>query len=194
MHSWRVLLLPWIGHNDLFKQYRFDEPWDGPNNCKLAEQMPSVDALHGCAKPGNVTTNYLRVVGDTTASPAGRIVSSDDVPDGMVNTLFIVENVDAGVDWMEPRDLAFDSMSFNVGKSNGISSWLEPPAAVTLAGIVETIPIDTPDDVLRGLLTIAGNEVEASKFLSEIDDGRKRRQRKGAPCGYSALAPTQPSK
>lgn len=194
MHSWRVLLLPFLDGNVVYKQYRFDEPWDGPNNRKLADQMPSIYALHGCEKPGNVTTNYLRVVGDTTASPSNRTISDRDVTDGTASTLLIVENIDAGIHWMEPRDLAFDSMSFVIGAQNGISSWLEPPAAVTLAGIVQTVPIDTPPKVLRGLLTIAGAEAEATNFLNEISDGRKRPQRKGAPCGYSTLTSIKPSK
>jgi hypothetical protein len=46
MHSWRILLLPYIERGDLYKQYRFDEPWDGPNNRKLASQMPG---LYRCA-------------------------------------------------------------------------------------------------------------------------------------------------
>lgn len=187
MHSWRILLLPYLERNDLYQQYRFDEPWNGPNNRKLANQMPAQYALHGCEKPGNMTTNYLRVVGDTTASPAHRTIRDQDVTDGVVSTLFIVENVDSGIHWMEPRDLEFDSMSFTVGQPNGISSWLEPPAALSLAGMVETIPIDTRPNILRDLLTIAGHENEAYKFLTEIDDGRKRRQRPGAPCGYSLL-------
>ena len=41
MHSWRVLILPYLGYEDLYKQYRFDEPWDGPNNRRLAKSMPS---------------------------------------------------------------------------------------------------------------------------------------------------------
>ena len=191
MHSWRILLLPYLERNDLYKQYRFDEPWDGPNNRKLADQMPAQYALHGCEQAGNVTTNYLRVVGDQTASPLGRPVSEADVVDGVASTLFIVENVDAGVHWMEPRDLTFDSMSFEIGTPNGISSWLEPPAALSLAGSVETIPNGTPPDVVRGLLTIAGGEVDAAKYLSHIDDGRKRLLKKGAPCGYFQRAPAE---
>lgn len=183
MHSWRILLLPYLGRLDLYEQYRFDEPWDGPNNRKLADQMPSVYALHGCEKPGNVTTNYLRIVGDATASPVSRTLSANDISDGVASTLFVIENVYAGVHWMEPRDLSFDTMSFAVGAPNGISSWLEPPAAVDLAGMVQTIPIDTPADVLRGLLTIAGGETDAANFLNEISDGRKRPRRHGAPCG-----------
>lgn len=136
MHSWRILVLPYLERNDIYKQYRFDEPWDGPNNRKLADQMPSNYALHGCERAGNVTTNYLRVVGDATASPTIRTVNESEVVDGTVNTLLIIENVDSGIHWMEPRDLAFDSMSFEVGASQGISSWLEPPAGLTLAGFV----------------------------------------------------------
>src|SRR5262245_23624397 len=34
-HSWRVLLLPYLGYEELYKQYDFNEPWDGPNNSRL---------------------------------------------------------------------------------------------------------------------------------------------------------------
>ncbi|MEZ6114117.1 MAG: DUF1559 domain-containing protein [Pirellulaceae bacterium] len=32
MHSWRVLILPFMEQRELYDQCRFDEPWDGPNN------------------------------------------------------------------------------------------------------------------------------------------------------------------
>ena len=35
MHSWRVLILPFAGERALYEAYRFDEPWDGPNNRHL---------------------------------------------------------------------------------------------------------------------------------------------------------------
>lgn len=190
MHSWRILLLPFLERNDLYKQYHFDEPWDGPNNRKLADQMPTTYALHGCERPGNVTTNYLRVIGYRTASPPSRTLAFQEIVDGTSSTLFIVENVDAGVHWMEPRDLAFDSMSFTIGTPNGISSWLEPPAGLMLDGMVQIIPNNTPPDVVSGLLTFAGGELDATKYLMAIDDGRKRLQKKGAPCGYSQLQST----
>ena len=34
-HSWRALILPYLDE-DLGRRYRFDEPWNGPNNRKLA--------------------------------------------------------------------------------------------------------------------------------------------------------------
>ncbi|HEY2910378.1 MAG TPA: DUF1559 domain-containing protein, partial [Gemmataceae bacterium] len=33
--SWRVLILPYIEQNNLYQQFKLDEPWDGPNNKKL---------------------------------------------------------------------------------------------------------------------------------------------------------------
>jgi hypothetical protein len=39
MHSWRALLLEFANPSD--KRYDFNEPWNGPNNIKLANEPPS---------------------------------------------------------------------------------------------------------------------------------------------------------
>ena len=44
-HSWRVALLPLLetdGAKELYSRYKFDEPWDGPNNSKLIPLIPEV--------------------------------------------------------------------------------------------------------------------------------------------------------
>ena len=40
--SWRVALLPFLENNELFEQYRFDEPWDSEHNLTLVPKMPEV--------------------------------------------------------------------------------------------------------------------------------------------------------
>jgi hypothetical protein len=40
-HSWRVALLPFMGHAELHKKYNFSEPWDGANNRQLLANMPT---------------------------------------------------------------------------------------------------------------------------------------------------------
>jgi hypothetical protein len=60
MHSWRVLILPYIEERELYKQYKSDEPWDGPSNRKLASRMPRMFALHGEEQPGNETIGWNR--------------------------------------------------------------------------------------------------------------------------------------
>ena len=40
--SWRVALLPYLGEEALYRQFRQDEPWDSPHNKALAARMPAV--------------------------------------------------------------------------------------------------------------------------------------------------------
>lgn len=40
--SWRVLLLPYLEQDRLFKQFKLDEPWDSEHNLKLLAKMPAV--------------------------------------------------------------------------------------------------------------------------------------------------------
>jgi hypothetical protein len=65
--SWRVALLPHIGEEALYKQFKLDEPWDGPTNKPLLEKMPKVFASGGKAAPAGHT--FVR----TTQGPGGII-------------------------------------------------------------------------------------------------------------------------
>lgn len=40
--SWRVELLPFLGHQDLYSQFRLNEPWSSVHNRLLQSQMPEV--------------------------------------------------------------------------------------------------------------------------------------------------------
>src|SRR5262249_49383960 len=42
--SWRVAVLPYIEQNELYQQFKFDEPWDSAHNKKLLEKMPQLYA------------------------------------------------------------------------------------------------------------------------------------------------------
>jgi len=106
MHSWRVLLLPYMGDQELYDAYDFDEPWDGPNNSKLHGRMPEVYACP-CDETAarHCQTSYVLLTGPDTMFPGGESVTLDDVPDGLSKTLVLVEVVGSGIHWMEPRDL-----------------------------------------------------------------------------------------
>ncbi|MDZ7618474.1 MAG: DUF1559 domain-containing protein, partial [Patescibacteria group bacterium] len=57
LHSWRVLILPYVEEQDLYDA-RFDEPWNGPNNIRLAHKMPKL--YHCPSEPdSDSTTNYV---------------------------------------------------------------------------------------------------------------------------------------
>src|SRR3954468_465914 len=58
--SWRVHLLPYLGEDGLYKQFKLDEPWDGPNNIKLLNQMPVVYASAGTQKKAGPGKTFYR--------------------------------------------------------------------------------------------------------------------------------------
>ena len=68
-HSWRVLLLPDLGHADLYAQYRFDEPWNGPHNRQLLGRMPAVYSCPVDGKRAEGIPNYFAIVGPQTVWP-----------------------------------------------------------------------------------------------------------------------------
>ena len=117
MHSWRVLILPFLEQNDLYNKYKFDEPWNGPNNIKLVEQMPQV---YHCpmAPRGDNTTSYVAVVGDETMWAPDRAVTRSDIPDG-ASRLELVEIANSKILWTEPRDLSLDEAVQGVNGQDG---------------------------------------------------------------------------
>ena len=176
MHSWRVLLLPFLDQRTLYEQYDFNEPWDGPNNRRLIADRPSIYALHDQTSQREPFTNYLAVVGPETAWRGAEAIRYDDIGDGTSHTILLVENVGAAVDWTEPRDLELASMSLDIAgaPADGVSSRFIPPAVVTLDGQVQTLDSGlTPDD-LRALLTANGGEAPIPNGTTAIPDGRLR--------------------
>ena len=112
MHSWRVIILPYLDEMTLYKSYNFKEPWDGPNNKKLLSSRPRVYScpIDRCPA-GETPTSYLAVVG-TNAAWAGekpRTLGAN-FPAGLSNTIMVVEVADSGIAWTEPRDLSLDAL------------------------------------------------------------------------------------
>jgi prepilin-type processing-associated H-X9-DG protein len=166
MHSWRVLVLPFLGRAELYEDYRFDEPWNGPNNCKLAAKV-SQWAFHCDSDepvwkaPDALMTNFLAVVGPGMAWQEGKFTRLSDITDDPDSTLLLVEVANSGVHWMEPRDLHVLQMApaINPKGGQGISSRHPGGAhAATAGGHVRFLSDKLPAATVRGLLTINGGE------------------------------------
>jgi len=111
MHSWRILILPYVGRPDLYDKYDFDEPWDGPNNRKLADQMPLIyrcPAQHNPQSPN--ATAYVAIVGPNTMWPGSKPRRLKTVSDERSDTLMLVELKDSNINWMEPRDFTIEEL------------------------------------------------------------------------------------
>jgi hypothetical protein len=108
-HSWRVLILPFVEEQALYDAYDFNEPWDGPNNRQLADQMPSVYACPSHYPRRGAETSYLAVVGGRTIWPHEHGLVLRHIIDGTANTLFFLEATSQEIHWMEPRDIDYES-------------------------------------------------------------------------------------
>lgn len=161
LHSWRVLLLPFMEQKQLYDQIAHDEPWDSPANRQFHDRVMH---LYTCpSSSGDPTeTNYVVVVGDQTLFPPdGQTRTLGDVSDGTSNTIMIMEVTHSGVNWMEPTDLSFDQMRFMPNSGPGDAS-SEHPGMVNAGfadGSVRAVSDDIDPHVLEGLLTIDGGEL-----------------------------------
>ena len=104
--SWRVLLLPYLDQEALYKEFHLDEPWDSEHNKKLLAKMPKVFALPGAPE---ATETYYQAFAGKGAFFEGKqgLKLPLDFPDGTSNTLMLVE-AGGAVPWTKPADLPYD--------------------------------------------------------------------------------------
>ncbi len=114
IHSWRVLLLPFLQDermHELYERYRFDEPWDGPNNSLLHREQAAAYSCPNDPGPSESRwTSYLAISGPGTMWRHDQTVKLRDVTDHADETLAFVEVAKSGIHWMEPRDIALSSL------------------------------------------------------------------------------------
>jgi hypothetical protein len=76
--SWRIELLPYLERQDLYEQYRTQEPWDSPANKRVLEQMPEV-YRSPFDNPKSTNSGYFAVVGPRAAIEQTRGVSRGEI-------------------------------------------------------------------------------------------------------------------
>jgi hypothetical protein len=103
--SWRVLILPFVEQDNLFKRFHLDEPWDSEHNKKLLDGMPKV--YHAPTEKQTHRTHYLGFVGKGTVFEGKKGIQIRDIPDGTSYTVLVVEAAES-VPWTKPEDLPFD--------------------------------------------------------------------------------------
>ncbi|WP_439626637.1 DUF1559 family PulG-like putative transporter [Gemmata sp.] len=105
--SWRVAILPFLEQDNLYKQFKLDEPWDSENNKKASQAVVKVFLSPQVpATPGGFT-HYRGFSGPGAAFEPGKQITLNAMADGTSNTLMVVETAEA-VEWAKPNDIPFD--------------------------------------------------------------------------------------
>ena len=165
LHSWRVLILPYIEQNALYEQIRLDEPWDSEYNrqfhnatISMAYQCPS----NKLVPRGSGLCSFVAIAGEgfVPAEKAEQITGNDfkKITDGTSNTIAIIE-VREPFCWMDPTaDVTLDELVKGIN-SGRVGSFHTGGCNVGLFYGSVRFFSDTIDlTVLRALATPAGGE------------------------------------
>ena len=160
LHSWRVLLLPYLGQQELFDKIRLDEPWDSQYNRQFHGeavafyQCPSAELLQG-------QTTYAVVVGPEMPFEGGERKSLADFGPESSSMILVVERMQPGC-WMDPtqnipQEIADTGVNNSNGPPNGIGSHHTCCVVCGFSNgsvhpLSNTIYIETLRGLLRGLL------------------------------------------
>jgi prepilin-type processing-associated H-X9-DG protein len=135
MHSWRVLILPYLENQSLYSAYNFQLRWNHNENASVRR---SVIEFYTCPSDLRSTipnqTSYVGILGPSTAwsfERQGIISSSASMP----RIIQVAEVVNSGIEWSEPRDLHTSQMTRRLNDSvgQGIASYHPQGAHVLFA-------------------------------------------------------------
>jgi prepilin-type processing-associated H-X9-DG protein len=155
--SWRVQILPYLGQDALYREFRLDEAWDSPHNKKLLKKMPKIfaDPRGNRDKAPAFTTHYQAFVGPGAFFEGKRGIRIADIIDGTSNTIMIVEAAQA-VPWSKPEDLPYDPKK-PLPKLGGILGG--GFNAAFCDGSVRFIARTVKESTLRAMITRNGGEI-----------------------------------
>lgn len=164
LHSWRVLMLPYLELDNIYKQLKIDEPWDSAHNLKIFESMPTPSVyLHPEKRDAASRMTYYKVFYSKPGNKPGAVFGMDSkltlgqltVQDGTSNTIGIIE---AGppVLWYKPEDIEFDH---DAPLPKLISPWKNNLVEVSfMDASIRSFSLDGNPEIWRALITRNGGE------------------------------------
>lgn len=160
LHSWRVLVLPYLGYQTLYDEFDLTEPWSTEANRQLIFQMPDEFRSPVASAGSGYETYYTLVTGAETLFPPSGPLGPADVTDDPAKTLLVVEGArpsSVSLQWTEPGDLDFATLSTTIGSDLG-GNHVGGATAVTVDGRGHWLRDTLEPAVVRALFTPRGGE------------------------------------
>ena len=170
MHSWRVLILPYLGEKDLYAQFDLNKPWNDPVNSSIGiESQPSVYIHPESNTSGYVSgISYCLITGPGTLFPPTGPLGPTDVGDKPSQTLLVVDGNPSGIGgiggwttWTTPADLDITAMQGMINGAAGIEPgglFTDGATAVTVDERPHFLKNSMPTLTFDALITPNGGE------------------------------------
>ncbi|MFV0442378.1 MAG: DUF1559 domain-containing protein [Planctomycetaceae bacterium] len=114
LHSWRVLVLPFIGEKKLHQQFDLQRTWDSPVNRPLQSARPELFACGELAWNDRESTLVSAVVGEPTFfPPSGGVARSELDRQGAERLLLLEVSEQQRRPWTAPTDVRLDELDFD---------------------------------------------------------------------------------
>ena len=145
LHSWRVLILPYLATaqnpfdkelsetqnlQELYESIRLDEPWDSEFNKQFASRMPRCYLNATLKEEGK--TSFKMIIGSKCISDGPGTRTAEEVRS---NRPVVVIEANPSVEWMKPEDLLYSDLA-----ANGYVDPGSPNPSVTCPHAVMTMP------------------------------------------------------
>lgn len=159
MHSWRVLLLPTLGHRELYGRIDFTTSWNSEANAKLLSgTIPTI--FQPPNNPTSTNTCVLALVGESAAFSTPNSASFDEFEDGLENTAILVAVRTPTVPWYAPIDLDVQDLRSRLKE-------IELVCGGDARVYVASQPISL--DSLSAAATISGHEPVSVRDLERVN-------------------------
>jgi len=173
LHSWRVLILPYMEQKELYDKIRLDEPWDSPHNSQFHKPTPKIHTYYCPSRPEQVILDGLihiqMVIGPDTISDGPGSTKYSEITN---KESFLIVETSVPVPWMSPQDLPQSALANGVVSSRpqrgkpvvqGIGSPHNGGAWASFTRIgIRFLDKGTPPEVLL--------EYSRVKSLEKVDD------------------------
>lgn len=152
--SWRVQILPYLGHNLLYKQFKQNEPWDSEHNKKLIRRIPpSFRETQDDLNKG--TTPFQAPVGLATIFPPGGTgTNSIQITNEVSNTILLLKvPEDKSAIWTKPEDWEID---ISLSAKDLLKGFTNAIVLACADGEVKTMPLKDAENKIKSMLAIEG--------------------------------------
>ncbi|MEX0792767.1 MAG: DUF1559 domain-containing protein [Pirellulaceae bacterium] len=108
MHSWRVLILPYMDEEWHYEQYDFQKPWDDPENLKLLEAIPFCyrSPWDSNRDEPPLTTPCLAISEPGTILGTTEGAKRADISQDLAEIPVVIGNFQQPIPWTQPSDIS----------------------------------------------------------------------------------------